>query len=118
MAENAVGYHRGWRLNSRPLTFPKDCGDALDVSNAGVTFAPNTSCSTSCTGNPKTICGAGNLLSYYQWVGTPLYKWSYPQGNAAGAYQLLIGGVVVPLITQANVNGKVTFTEKWGTGPA
>jgi hypothetical protein len=30
----------------------------------------------------------------------------------------LIGGVVVPLITTVGVNGKVTFVEKFGTGPA
>jgi hypothetical protein len=29
----------------------------------------------------------------------------------------LIGGVVVPLLVTHGVNGKVTFLEKWGTGP-
>jgi hypothetical protein len=46
-----------------------------------------------------------------------LADWSYPQGNAAGSYEFLIGGVVIPLITQQAINGKVVFTEKKGTGP-
>lgn len=29
----------------------------------------------------------------------------------------MIGGVIVPLIASPAVNGKVTFLEKWGTGP-
>ena len=29
----------------------------------------------------------------------------------------MIGGVIVPLIATPGVNGKVTFLEKWGTGP-
>lgn len=43
-------------------------------------------------------------------------KWSFPSGNAAGKYSLLIGGVVVPLITSQAITGKVTFVEKSGTG--
>lgn len=43
-------------------------------------------------------------------------KWDFPAGNAAGTYSLLIGGVVVPLITNQAITGKVTFVEKSGTG--
>ena len=70
-----------------------------------------------CTGNASYFCGGGNRISYYTWTGTPLYTWTYASGIAAGAYQFLIGGVVVPLLTTPGVNGKVTFVEKWGTGP-
>ena len=63
------------------------------------------------------MCGSGSRLTYYTWSLTdPLYKWSYPTGNAAGNYRLFVPGVVVPLITTLNVNGKVTFVEKAGTG--
>jgi hypothetical protein len=55
-------------------------------------------------------------LSLYTWAGPALTQWSYASGDAAGDFQLLIGGVVVPLITQAARNGKVTFMEKSGTG--
>ena len=71
-----------------------------------------------CSGDPSFLCGAGNLISLYRWTGTPLYTWHTPQGNAAGAYQLLIGGVVVPLITSQTITGKVTFLEKHGTSLA
>jgi len=70
-----------------------------------------------CSGDPQHICGAGNRISYYTWGGTPLYTWNRPTGNAAGQYQFLIGGVVVPLVTSQTIKGKVTFLEKWGTGP-
>ncbi|KAL8738031.1 MAG: hypothetical protein Q9190_008053, partial [Brigantiaea leucoxantha] len=43
--------------------------------------------------------------------------WSYPTGNDAGNYKFFVPGVVVPLITTLGVNGKITFTEKHGTGP-
>ena len=68
-----------------------------------------------CTGNGSYICGAGNRLSYYTWQGNPIQTWSYPQGNDAGEYVFLIGAPIVALITSANVNGKVTFIEKFGT---
>lgn len=71
-----------------------------------------------CSGDPRYLCGAGGLLSLYRWTGTPLYTWRTPTGNAAGSYQLLIGGVVVPLITSQTVTGKVTFLEKKGTSLA
>jgi hypothetical protein len=43
--------------------------------------------------------------------------WHTPTGIDAGQYEFLIGGVVIPLVTSYAVNGKVTFLEKWGTGP-
>jgi hypothetical protein len=55
-------------------------------------------------------------MSFYVWNGPPLHTWSYASGDAAGEYQFLIGGVVVPLVTQPARNGKVTFLEKFGTG--
>lgn len=42
-------------------------------------------------------------------------SWTYATGNAAGAYQFLLGGVVIPLIVTPARNGKVTFLEKFGT---
>ena len=47
-----------------------------------------------------------------------MYTWGTPTGEAAGAYEFLIGGLIVPLIASAARNGKVTFLEKYGTGPA
>jgi len=55
-------------------------------------------------------------MSYYSWNGTtPLYEFGFPSGSAAGEYSLLIGGVTVPLMTAQTINGKVLFTEKYGT---
>jgi hypothetical protein len=77
----------------------------------------DSECNSACPGNAQYLCGSGNLLSYYAWDGPePLYSFNFPEGNAAGEYSFLIGGVVVPLMTSQTVNGKVTFTEKYGTG--
>lgn len=71
-----------------------------------------------CPGDPTAYCGGGSRLTWYAWNLTdPLYKWNYPQGNDAGSYKFFVPGVVVPLMTTVNVNGKVTFVEKAGTGP-
>ena len=78
---------------------------------------PESDCNSVCTGNASYICGGGDRISYYEWTGTPLNSWTFASGNAAGQYQFLIGGVIVPLIATPGVNGKVTFLEKWGTGP-
>ena len=94
-----------------------DCGDAIDVIKASATFQPEAECNIACTGNATTICGGGNRISYYTWTGTPLNSWEFAVGDAAGRYEFLIGGVIIPLITTPAVNGKVTFVEKWGTGP-
>jgi hypothetical protein len=93
------------------------CGDTFDIG-PDVQTVPDSQCDQLCTGDTIHYCGAGNLLSYYVWEGdTALYQWTYASGNDAGLYEFLIGGVVVPLMTTVNINGKVTFLEKWGTGP-
>jgi Glyoxal oxidase N-terminus/WSC domain len=92
------------------------CGDEASVKSLGRTFAPDTDCNMPCPGNASTLCGSGDRLSYYTWTGTPLNRWDFPAGPAAGRYDFLIGGVVIPLITTLAVNGKVTFQEKFGTG--
>lgn len=69
-----------------------------------------------CSGNQTSLCGAGDLISYYKWSGSPLQSWSYPTGTKAGRYEFLIGGVVVSLMTTVGINGKITFQEKFGTG--
>jgi hypothetical protein len=80
--------------------------------------APESDCNTPCPGDPSAICGQGNRLSWYKYTAdTPLYVFSYPQGAAAGSYQFLVGGPVIPLVSQPLVNGKVSFVEKYGTGP-
>lgn len=93
------------------------CGDPSDVSAAGVAFAPESECDFGCTGDPIHICGGSRRLTYYTWEGAPIAQWNYPTGNDAGAYEFLIGGVIIPLVTHAARNGKVTFLEKAGTGP-
>ncbi|KAI9826107.1 MAG: hypothetical protein M1832_000556 [Thelocarpon impressellum] len=92
------------------------CGDVAHIDEVGAALVPETECNVLCSGNPSFMCGGGSRLSYYKWTGTPLYVWDYPQGPAAGKYELLIGGVCVPLLTTVGVNGKVTFVEKYGTG--
>jgi hypothetical protein len=91
------------------------CGDDTDRINAGATFQPDQYCNTPCSGDPTALCGGSNAINYYTWTG--LNTWHQATGNAAGQYQFLIGGVVIPLITAQGLNGKVTFVEKHGTGP-
>ncbi|KAL8965658.1 MAG: hypothetical protein Q9197_006397 [Variospora fuerteventurae] len=93
------------------------CGDDVDRAAAGSTAAPESDCGIRCSGDSQYLCGGGNRLSWYLWTGTPLYVWNYASGTAAGRYEMLIGGVVVPLLTTSGVNGKYTFVEKYGTGP-
>jgi WSC domain len=94
------------------------CGTDGDYQANGAVLAPDTDCQVmACPGNASEYCANGNRIAYYKWSGkTPLYTWNYPQGNAAGTYSLLIGGVTVPLMTTVGINGKVTFLEKSGTG--
>ena len=88
-----------------------------DVAATGATLQPDTDCSFTCPGDPEALCGAGNRLTYYTWTVAPVTQFTFPQGNAAGKYEFLIGGVIIPLMTQPAINGKVVFLEKWGTGP-
>lgn len=44
-------------------------------------------------------------------------RFQYAAGTAAGQYEFLIGGPVIPLLAQPARNGKIMFLEKWGTGP-
>ncbi|KAI4237775.1 MAG: hypothetical protein LQ349_001583 [Xanthoria aureola] len=92
------------------------CGDAVDIAAAGSTTAAETDCGVACAGDNRYNCGGGNRLSWYLWTGTPLYVWNYPTGANAGRYELISGGVVIPLLTTSGVNGKYTFVEKFGTG--
>ncbi|KAI1083033.1 WSC domain-containing protein [Whalleya microplaca] len=95
------------------------CGDPIDVTTAGSTKQDDSECNVVCAGNSSAYCGGGSRLSLYYWTGeTPLYVFKYPQGNNAGTYSNLVGGVVTPLMTMQSITGKVTFLEKWGTGAA
>ncbi|KAL7628868.1 hypothetical protein AAE478_000383 [Parahypoxylon ruwenzoriense] len=95
------------------------CGDPIDVDASGSTKRPESECNIVCAGDASAICGGGARLSVYYWTGTtPLYVFHYPEGNDAGTYSNLVGGVVTPLMTMQSITGKVTFLEKWGTGLA
>ncbi|KAF2876886.1 hypothetical protein BDV95DRAFT_673780 [Massariosphaeria phaeospora] len=118
-ANNCISQCSAFGYTSGGMEYGKECycGDPGDVSSAGVTFVPDSECQIPCSGSVIDICGGANRLSYYTWQGPPLTEWAYASGNDAGAYQFLIGGVVVPLITQATRTGKITFLEKYiGTG--
>lgn len=91
------------------------CGDVANIAAAGATIVPDSQCSDPCAGNPSFLCGGGNLISYYKWTGTPINTFAQPTGINAGEYQFLIGGLIVPLIAVAGINGKVSFLEKHGT---
>ncbi|KAL2756276.1 hypothetical protein ACRALDRAFT_1063738 [Sodiomyces alcalophilus JCM 7366] len=94
------------------------CGDPANIDVAGAAFRPESECNIVCAGNQSSICGGGARLSTYFWTGDPLYAWDFPQDRSeAGEYEFLIGGVVIPLITMESITGKVSFLEKWGTGP-
>lgn len=80
-------------------------------------MAPESDCNMACPGDAESICGAGLRLTWYKWVDDPLYVWEYPKGNLAGRYEFLVGGPVIPLISQPAINGKVMLLEKKGTGP-
>ncbi len=92
------------------------CGDLDGIEKIGSQPRPESECNMPCPGDPEALCGSGNRLSWYKWEGDPLYEWGYPQGIAAGRYEFLVGGPIIPLIAQPGVNGKVNFLEKHGTG--
>ncbi|OAF57262.1 hypothetical protein VC83_04669 [Pseudogymnoascus destructans] len=91
------------------------CGDKSDPSKVGAKLVAESDCSTPCPGDARYLCGAGNRLSYYEWVGAPIQNYGFPQGAAAGEYVLLGKAPVIALITTQGLNGKVTFVEKSGT---
>ncbi|KAF4830329.1 WSC domain-containing protein [Colletotrichum tropicale] len=93
------------------------CGDPANIVTAGATFVDESRCSISCAGNATGICGGLAVMSTYFWTGPALYNWTYATGNDAGSYDLFIGGKCIPLMTMETIKGKVTFLEKWGTGP-
>jgi Glyoxal oxidase N-terminus/WSC domain len=117
-AENCLSQCSKFGYGAGGMEYGRECwcGDEATVKALGRTFYPESDCNMPCPGNASTLCGAGNRISYYTWSGTPLNKWDFPTGIAAGRYEFLIGGVVIPLITSLAVNGKVTFLEKHGTG--
>jgi hypothetical protein len=92
------------------------CGDLDGIEKTGSKQVAESECGTACPGDPEAICGQGNRLSWYKWEGEPLYVWQYPQGTSAGRYEFLVGGPIIPLISQPGVNGKVMLLEKHGTG--
>jgi hypothetical protein len=91
------------------------CGDKGDPGAAGAVFVAESECGVVCPGNARYMCGAGNRLSYYEWEGTPIVTYGYPQGDDAGEYVILGNAPVIALITTQGTNGKVTFVEKSGT---
>nr|ABD61575.1 copper radical oxidase [Phanerodontia chrysosporium] len=88
------------------------CGDVSDVTNSGGGTAPDSDCGMACSGDPIHICGDGNRLTYYEYQGG-LYNWHQPANT--GRYELLIGGVVVPLVVTLGINNKIAMVEKFGT---
>lgn len=92
------------------------CGDIEGIEQQNSQVRPESECNTACPGNPEAICGQGNRLSWYKWTGDPIYVFSYPTGPAAGQYQLIGSGPIIPLISQPAINGKVSLLEKHGTG--
>ncbi|PSN72640.1 WSC-domain-containing protein [Corynespora cassiicola Philippines] len=94
------------------------CGDLEGIEEAGSVEVDESECNLPCPGDPTAICGQGLRLTWYRYVSdNPLYVFEYPQGNAAGRYEFLVGGPVIPLISQPAINGKVSLLEKKGTGP-
>ncbi|PVH75465.1 copper radical oxidase [Cadophora sp. DSE1049] len=93
------------------------CGDESVRAASGSVKVAEAECQVKCSGDNNYYCGGGSRLSYYRWIGgEPLNVWAEPTGIAAGSYEFLIGGVVVPLITTTGINNKVVFMEKSGTG--
>ncbi|KAF2258383.1 hypothetical protein CC78DRAFT_587230 [Lojkania enalia] len=117
-ANNCISQCSAFGYNAGGMEYSSECwcGDVSDVSAIGATLVSESECDMACTGNATTICGGSGRLSYYKWNGPTLAEWTYATGDDAGLYQFLIGGVVVPLVTHAARNGKVTFLEKSGTG--
>ncbi|KAI6783787.1 putative glyoxal oxidase precursor [Emericellopsis cladophorae] len=96
------------------------CGDPENIEVNGASIVDDDECDIACAGDGGAMCGGGSRMTTYFWDGDePLYSWEFPEDGTpeAGSYEFLIGGVVIPLMTSQAVNGKVTFLEKWTTGP-
>ncbi|KAM3512292.1 hypothetical protein MY11210_004076 [Beauveria gryllotalpidicola] len=95
------------------------CGDPQNIIVKQSKKKNENECDVPCVGNASAFCGGGSRLSTYFWDGKPFYSWDFPEAGspAAGSYDFLIGGTNIPLITSQAINGKVTFLEKFGTGP-
>lgn len=92
------------------------CGDVATISEKGGVPAPEEECNLPCSGSPIDLCGGAQRYNLYTWTSetSPLYVWSHPENT--GCYELLIGGIVIPLISALRLNDKVIFLEKYGTG--
>jgi len=119
-ATSCLGLCQAYGYMSAGMEYGSECycGDHSHVLSSGSTQVAESECNTPCSGDPSYFCGAGARLSYYRWdaAAAPLYIWNTPTGAAAGSYQFLVPGVVIPLITTAGINGKIVFMEKAGTG--
>lgn len=94
------------------------CGDPENVAARGAEVVDESRCEIACSGDARILCGGLSAMTTYFWNGTePLYEWDFPTGNDAGEYSFLIPGVVIPLMTMQSITGKVSFLEKYGTGP-
>ncbi len=95
------------------------CGDPQNIIVQKSPKKDEKECNIPCAGNSSALCGGGSRMSTYFWGGKPFYTWDFPAAGtpAAGSYDFLIGGTNIPLITSQAINGKVTFLEKFGTGP-
>lgn len=67
-----------------------------------------------CSGDPSYLCGGPNRISYYNWIGSGVAQFEFPQGESAGLYEFLIGGLVVPLMSTQTITKKIEFLEKFG----
>ena len=88
------------------------CGDIEHAE--GVEVRPNSECNMPCPGDPTHTCGGPNRDTFYVWNGPPLQTWHYPENK--GRYEILMDGVVIPLMTTLGLNNKIIFVDKFGTG--
>jgi hypothetical protein len=74
------------------------CGDAPQVAANGGFKAADADCNIPCSGAPTELCGGVQRFEYYSWTSTttPLYVWNQPANT--GHYELLVGGIVIPLV--------------------
>ncbi|KAG6815651.1 hypothetical protein H0H87_012650, partial [Tephrocybe sp. NHM501043] len=110
--KRALPYKVNWPTNNTSGTeFGKECycGDKTDPIVQGAVFGTETECTLPCPGDPISLCGAGDRLTYYEYNGT-MNIWNTPTN--IGRYEFLVPGVTVPLIATLGINNKVTFLEK------